>query len=132
MTRIVEQLRAPRAVTPPASAPGPWGLDGLSVVCGGFRSHPTRKIVCTVRSHPNTPAAQAEAAATARLIAAAPELLAALENIASYPKHGEPEEPGSTHKQDWQRSGDPLAVMDALHSVIDAARAAISAAKGGV
>lgn len=74
MTRIVEQLRAPRAVTPPASAPGPWSLDGLSVVCGGFRSHPARKIVCTVRSHPNTPAAMAEAESTARLVAAAPEL----------------------------------------------------------
>lgn len=55
---------------------------------------------------------------------------AALAEIASIPKHGEPEEDGSPHAQDWDDNGGYYAIK-ALHNAIDKARAVIDATKEG-
>lgn len=55
---------------------------------------------------------------------------AALAEIASIPKHGEPEEDGSPHAQDWDDNGGYYAIK-ALHNAIDKARAVIDATREG-
>ena len=71
----------------------------------------------------------------ASLIAAAPELLAALRWIAMTPKEGEPELGGWTFPDEppcLQSWDDDLGVsaIEALHNLIDEARAAIAKAEG--
>lgn len=63
-----------------APTPGPWTTKrsrhgGYAVECRGRLTNPSSTAVCSVRVHPRTPEADAEAAATARLIAEAPNLL---------------------------------------------------------
>ncbi len=57
--------------------PGPWNARGMAI----FRDGEDALSVATVNQH------KSECAANAQLIAAAPDLLAALRHIAAYPDH---------------------------------------------
>lgn len=74
---ISDQYRARDLVSiAPLYAAGPWHLDrsGLTIRCAGWRSQPSKKVICSVRPHLHSPEAITEAKATARIIAAAPDL----------------------------------------------------------
>jgi hypothetical protein len=60
---------------------------------------------------------------------AEPTMLAALEEIASTPKHGEPCEDAPGGIQTWGEDSGQRAI-DRLHAIVDQARAAIAKAKG--
>jgi|KBSMisStaDraftv2_1062788.scaffolds.fasta_scaffold514951_3 hypothetical protein len=73
--------------------PGPWTTKrgdhgGYSVESNGRLTYPASKAICTVRPYPRTAEAHGEAEATARLIAAAPDLLKALLTIAKIASEG--------------------------------------------
>jgi hypothetical protein len=63
-----------------------------------------------------------------RKVAALPDMLAALKEIAETPKHGEPCPKAPEFKQSWDDNSGRYAV-DKLHEIIDAARAALAKAE---
>jgi hypothetical protein len=66
--------------------PGPWQLDkhARTILSSGWLTYPAKKAICTVRPYPRTAEANQEGKANARLIAAAPEMLAALKWASDY------------------------------------------------
>ena len=105
----------------PDWTPGPWipkdtvkGNYEFSIHC----SDATGSIVAQVGGFPYAPRSLKETAANARLIAAAPELYAAMESIVE--RSPEPYLPGD----------DVLAGMDRVRARFDAARAALKKARG--
>lgn len=93
--------------------PGPWTLNRVAYSdASAVFVMSGKSTVCEV--YPRPQGAESREA-NARLIAAAPTMLAALEVIAAWTPSASPNEPGG------------MSIMDA----IDAARAAIARAKGG-
>lgn len=102
------------------------GYYGPRVVApNGFRTYPSKTAICTVRVYSGRPTeVHAEADANARLIAAAPEMLAALQKL---------EQALRKDARDKTISGDTVEYHlegNAMYHAINSARKAIAKATG--
>lgn len=93
--------------------PGPWESDGS----GQIYTADQRLDIALVTHHPNTKMPEPEDLANARLIAAAPELLAALEAIRN-------------DCEDFINDEDGPGAIETMQAMREAARAAIAKATG--
>lgn len=123
--------------------PGPWRIAAAVVICAADHAGNSAQVATTRYSAFTWEEEERNAQRIVKCVNALegfndPSIIreqirvmrAALAEIASIPKHGEPEEDGSPHAQDWDDNGGYYAIK-ALHNAIDKARAVIDATKEG-